>query len=460
MHDGEKKYGPNLTLPFKDFGGEKLLQFIWQFGYYNNSDLTTTEGDKLSIVFPGTPNKNGGPDFTAAKLKIGDATFFGNVELHLKTSDWEKHHHQTDAQYNNVILHVVFQHDKKLTHAIPVFELEPRISTLLLERYNFLLNADSFVPCYASIASVANLTWVSWKERLLVERLTRKSAQVLSLLTESNNHWEETLWWLLARNFGIKVNADAFEAMAKSIPLNVLAKHQSSIHQLEALLFGQAGLLNAEFEEEYPKLLQREYSYLQKKLSLTPVFISLQFLRMRPVNFPTVRLAQLAAFIHSSVHLFSKLLESKEVAEVKALFEVTVNDYWHYHYTFQQASPFKKKTLGEDAIDNIIINTVVPVLFAYGLRQKEERHKNKALRWLEEVEGEENSITKGFAALGVKSRTAYDSQALIELRNEYCTRKKCLQCSVGNAILKKEAMPSENNSYNAPGSFLKTFRQK
>jgi hypothetical protein len=443
MNEERKKFGPNLTLPFRDMGGEKLLQFIWQFGYFNSTDLTTTEGEKLSILFPGTLNKNGGPDFTAAKIRVGETTFFGNIEIHLRTSDWEKHRHQSDTQYRNVILHVVFQHDKIVNNAIPVLELEPRISTFLLERYNALMNADSFIPCSASVALVKELVWVSWKERLLVERLTRKSEYILSLLKESNDHWEETLWWLLARNFGSKVNSEAFEAIAKSISINVLAKHKSSIHQLEAILFGQAGLLNEKFEEEYPKLLQREYQYLQKKLLLQPVSIPLQFLRMRPVNFPTIRLAQLAMFAQQSSHLFSKILEAKEITEVKALFQVTANDFWHYHYTFRQISPFKKKTLGSDTTDTIIINTVIPVLFAYGVHHADEKYKEKALRWLEKIAPEKNGLTASFAQLGIKGQSAYDSQALIELKNEYCSPKKCLQCSVGNYLLKNEAIQTK-----------------
>lgn len=357
----------------------------------------------------------------------------------MQTSDWEKHQHQSDPQYNNVILHVVFRHDKELAHAIPVLELEPRISILLLERYNALLNAESFIPCATAVGSVKDLVWLAWKERLLAERLTRKAENILTLLRQSNNHWEETLWWLLARNFGVKVNADAFEAIAKSISINVLARHKGSIHQLEALLLGQAGLLNGEFADDYPKLLQREYNYLQKKLSLQPCPFPLQFLRMRPGNFPTLRLAQLAAMLHQSSHLFSKLLEASEVDEVKQLFQVTANDFWHYHYTFAQASPFKKKTLGAESIDNIVINTIIPVLFAYGHHHGEEKYKDRALRWLGKISAEKNYITKGFADLGITAKTAYDTQAFIELKNEYCSPKKCLHCSVGNKLLKREA---------------------
>ena len=439
---------PSAAVP--GYGRRKLLQFIWQFSYFNTANLATTEGEKLSIVFPGTWNKDGGPDFTAAKIKIGETTFFGNVELHLKTSDWERHGHDNDHQYRNVILHVVFQHDKELRNNIPVLVLEPRISTLLLERYNALMNADSFIPCGAAISSVKEITWVSWKERLLVERLTRKSAHILSLLHESHQHWEETLWRMLARNFGMKVNSEAFEAVAKSISITVLAKHKATIHQIEALLFGQAGLLNEDFDEEYPRLLQREYRYLQKKLSLQPVSVPLQFLRMRPVNFPTIRLAQLAALIYQSAHLFSKIIEANELSEMTALFQVTANDFWHYHYTFKQVAAFKKKTLGSAAIENIVINTIVPLLFAYGIYHSADHYKDKALRWLESLAGEKNAITTGFSRLGVNGRSAYDSQALIELKNEYCSQKKCLQCAVGNALLRREAMLSTANARPAP----------
>lgn len=418
---------------------EKLLQFIWQFGYFNNNNLTTAEGEKLSILFPGNLNTNGGPDFSSAKIRIGETTFFGNIELHLKTSDWEKHGHQTDRQYGNVILHVVFRHDRSLSHAIPVLELEPRISSLLLERYEALLQTSTFIPCETAVASVTDLVWMAWKERLLAERLTRKANSILELLSQSNFHWEETFWWLLARNFGMKVNSDAFEAVARSLSVIQLAKHKHSIHQLEALLFGQAGLLESVFEEDYPLLLQREYRYLQKKLSLQPVAVPLQFLRMRPGNFPTIRLSQLAALIQQSSHIFSKLLETEQLSAVTSFFDISANDFWHYHYTFHLASPFKPKTLGADSIQNIVINTLAPVLFAYGLHHGKEEYKEKALRWLSELAAEKNNITRGFALLGIKSKVAFDSQALIELKNEYCSHKRCLHCAVGASLLKREA---------------------
>lgn len=412
-----------------------MLQYIWQFQYFNKSELQTTAGEKLQIIFPGKLNSNQGPDFSNAQIKIDNTILVGSVELHLKSSQWNDHGHSSDANYKNVVLHVVFENDLPQS-TVPVLELQSRISNLLLDRYTDLMNATTFIPCAGSALQIKDITWLAWKERLLAERLTRKSAIVFKFLEENNAHWEESFWWMLARNFGVKVNSETFEALARSVSVNILAKHKNQIHQLEALLFGQAGLLNEVFLEDYPKLLQQEYNFLKKKYALNPIHSPIHFLRMRPGNFPTVRLSQLAALIQNSAHLFSKIMEMEKVSEVKKLFTVTANDYWHYHYRFDEASAFKKKNVGKEMIDNIIINTIVPVLFAYGLYYKEEKHKNKAILWLEEIAAETNSITKGFASLKLSNKTAFDSQAFIELKTHYCDHKHCLQCAVGNAILK------------------------
>lgn len=431
------------SLPFRETGGitERLLQFIWQFQYFNKSELTTTTGEPVQIIFPGQYNTNQGPDFSDAKIKIGKTTWAGTAELHIKTSDWKKHNHQGDKNYDNVILHVVWEEDTapdEVAYNIPVLELKNRVSKILLQRYEELMNSSSFIPCEKSIHSVRDITWKSWKDRLLAERLMRKAKTAETFLQQTNYHWEETFWWMLARNFGMKVNADAFEAMARSIPVNVLAKHKSQIHQLEALLFGQAGLLDGKFAEDYPKLLQREYKFLKEKYKLKPIHQPVHFLRMRPGNFPTIRLAQLAALISESAHLFSKIKEAKTVKELSNWFDVTANDYWHYHYRFDETAAFKKKKLGAAMIDNIIINTIAPVLFAYGSYHDEQKYKEKALKWLEQTAAESNSITKGFQQLGIENKNAFDSQALIELKNEYCNKKRCLDCGVGNAILKTQ----------------------
>jgi hypothetical protein len=415
---------------------EKLLQFIWQFQYFNRTNLQTTDGETTTIIFPGKLNTNQGPDFLDAKIKIGSTLLAGSVELHLKTSDWNRHRHSQDANYNNVILHVVLQHDNVFQNAMPVLDLGGRIPSLLLDRYTLLMNEAAFIPCATTLAQTRALTWFSWKERLVAERLTRKAKAVFQQLERTGNHWEETFWRLLARNFGIKVNAEAFEELAQTVPINILAKLRSSIHQLEALLLGQANLLNDEPKDEYTALLQREYRFLKTKWALTPIKSPIHFLRMRPGNFPTVRLAQLAMLVHTSSHLFSKVLEEGDLGNVKKGFQVTANDYWHYHYRPGQPSAYKPKNLGSSMADNIIINTLVPTLFAYGLHYSQEPHKEKAIRWLQELAAESNAVTDNFVQLSVSNRSAYDSQALLELKHAYCDERRCLQCAVGNTLLK------------------------
>jgi hypothetical protein len=416
---------------------ESLLQYIWKFQYFNKSALVIFDTEEvLQIINPGNFNTNQGPDFFAAKIKITDTTWAGNIELHIKSSDWKAHKHSNDKNYNNIILHVVWQHDVDLKLPFPTLELQNRVSKLLLSRYEELMNATSFIACEKMINHVNNIIWNSWKERLLIERLQNKSEVIFQYLNENNNHWEEAFWWLLAKNFGIKVNSDAFEKLARSISINILAKHKNQLQQVEALLFGQAGLLENTFNEAYPNLLKKEYNFLKAKYKLEPVKIPLHFLRMRPSNFPSVRLAQLAVLIQQSLHLFSKIKESNSLNEVKNLLDVTANDYWHYHYVLEETSAFKKKKLGAQMVNNILINTIIPVLFAYGHHHKENEFKDRAIQWLEQISAEKNTITNGYTKLGIANKNAFDSQALIQLKNEYCNKKRCLDCAVGNSIIK------------------------
>ena len=422
------------------FGGtgnksERLLQFIWQFQYFNKSELQTTTGEEIQIISQGTYNTNQGPDFNDAKVMIGKTTWAGSVELHILSSDWQKHKHQNDRNYNNVILHVVWEDDFP-NYNIPVLKLENRVAKILLQRYEELMNTKGFIPCEKTISSVKPIVLQSWKERLLAERLIRKSAIVETFLNESNHHWEETFWWLLARNFGTKINADVFEAMARSLPLLILARHKNQIHQLEALLMGQSNLLDGKFKGDYPIMLQKEYEFYKGKYKLQPNTIAPFFLRMRPGNFPTIRLAQLAMLIHHSEHLFSKIKETNSLKDVKKWLDITANDYWHYHYRFDEPSLFKKKNLGQAMGDNILVNTICTMLFAYGHFHKEQKYKDRALQWLEEITAESNAVTKGFQQVGLQNTNARDSQALIELKNEYCSKKRCLDCAIGNVLLK------------------------
>lgn len=419
---------------------ERLLQFIWQFQYYNTSQLTAEDGQPLKVIFQGNFHHNQGPDFTNGKIVLGNTTWAGNIELHLRASDWHRHRHSTDQHYNNTILHVVWDYDADIRHAdgsvIPTLVLKQRVSKVLLDHYIALLQSPKSVPCASFLPALNPLKWSMWKDRLAIERLQRKAGMVLQLYQQSNNHWEEVLWWMLARNFGTKVNADCFETIARSLPVNLLAKHKNQIHQLEGLLLGQVMLLNRTFEEDYPLLLQREYRFLQKKYSLRQINLPPQLLRMRPANFPTIRLAQLAMLIHRSSHLFSTITEADNIQAVKDLLNCTANDYWHYHYLLEEPTAYKPKQVGEQMVENIIINTIVPVVFAYGQFNNNAAQKEKALQWLSQIAPEENTITKQWKQQGVSVANASDSQALIELKNIYCTERRCLDCAVGNAVLK------------------------
>lgn len=418
---------------------ERLLQFIWQLQYFNTTQLETTDGEALQIINPGQINNNQGPDFLQSSIKIAGTTWVGNIEVHTKSSLWNTHKHHEDSHYGNVILHVVWQNDAVINNptAIPVLTLQDKTPKLLLQQYEALMHHTGIIPCENSAATVSLLTWTSWKERLAIERMERKAHSIRQNLTKTENHWEEIFWWLLARNFGVTVNSEAFECIARSISISILAKHKAQIHQLESLLFGQANLLQGRFTEDYPNMLTREYNFLRKKYKLQPINYPLLFLRMRPQNFPSIRLAQLAQLIHHSKHLFSSIKEATELNTVKKLLQVTANDYWHYHYRFDDMSPFKEKTLGQQMVNNIIINTIVPVLFSYGHLMKENRYTKKAMQWLMETPPEENTLTRKWTRLGVANESAMDSQALTELTREYCTYKNCLSCAIGNAILKK-----------------------
>jgi hypothetical protein len=264
-----------------------------------------------------------------------------------------------------------------------------------------------------------------------------KSESIFRILDETKYHWEETFWWLIAANFGLKINSDTFRKIAQSLPLPLLARHKNNVIQLEAFLFGQAGLLQKEFDEDYPRLLKKEYEFLRKKYSLEHVPENLHFLRMRPANFPTIRLAQLAMLLHNSEHLFSKIKDTASANELKKMFEIQANDYWNYHYIFDEKSDFQIKRLGVQMINNILINTVVPIVFSYGLHHDDEQYKEKAIQWLAEMPSEKNHITKGFEKLGYSNKNAFDSQALIQLKNYYCEEKQCLECAIGVSLLKK-----------------------
>ncbi len=420
---------------------EDLLHYLWRTRRFEGTNLHTTQGEPLQILQPGTHNSDGGPDFTDARLRIGDTTWAGNVEMHLLASDWRRHGHQHDRAYDNVILHVVLEEDEPILRAngerIPCLEMRQLIPAKLATTYQKLLHNEHWIPCQHHFAAVLEMTKSLWLERLLVERLEQKTQVIAQALERNGNNWEETFYQMLARNFGLKTNAEPFELLARSTPLLTLMKHKNSLSQMEALLFGQSGLLERAFEDAYPNQLKREYAFLQKKYTLTPLLgESWQFLRMRPASFPTIRIAQLATLLFQTNHLFSKMLVAKNATELENMFELKLSNYWLTHYVFDKESKHSPKQLGKSTIHLFIINTIAPFLFLYGKRRSEAHFQDRAFALLEAVPAEKNRIIRQWRALGMAPNSAYQTQALLQLKNQYCDQKRCLDCAIGNAILK------------------------
>ncbi len=419
---------------------EDFLHYIWKHKLFSNDNLETTDGEKISIESVGMHNIDSGPDFFNAKIKIGQTLWAGNVEMHLRSSDWQKHNHNTDKEYDNIIPHVVLENDSELKRKnnsnIPTLSLKGIINEKFISRYESLLGSRHRIPCEEEISKVNTFTVDTWLERMLVARLERKSIDVLERLKQNKNNWEETFYHLLAKNFGFKLNAQPFEELARSLPLPVLAKHRNNLLQAEAMLFGPAGFLSKKYTEKYPASLKKEFDFLKAKFRLADgIHAPWKFLRLRPANFPTIRIAQFAKLVHSSSHLFSKILECEQVEQVVKLFDVSASEYWDTHYIFGKTSPALRKNLGRNAIENIIINTAAPVIFSYGMYRNEEKFKETALKFLEDIPAENNSIIKKWESLGIKSGSAFRSQALLELMNEYCIEKKCLSCGIGNKLI-------------------------
>ena len=420
---------------------ENFLHFLWRFRRFDHTDLISTTGEKIEIIHPGEHHNHAGPDFSNARVRINGTQWAGNVEMHLKSSEWCSHNHQNDDAYKNVILHVVMEEDepvrRKNGDRIPCLEMKKRVPAKLLGTYQKILHNEYWIPCQHQLHAVSDMTKNLWLDRLLVERLERKTENIKSVLLKNKMDWEETFYQFTARNFGLKINVEPFELMARSLPQNILARHKDNLLQIEAMIFGQAGMLEKDFEDDYPNRLKKEYLFLKKKFNLSPINPAMwKFLRLHPGNFPTVRLAQFSKLIHRSVHLFRKILEIETLKEIEDLFSVKLNGYWLTHYTFEKESEKRNKSFGKQAIHLLTINTIVPFLFLYGNEIKEEDYKDKALRLLEELKPEKNSIIKGWENLGVQAESAYQTQALLQLKNEYCDKRRCLDCSIGGAILK------------------------
>ena len=433
---GQRLVVPRPAVPCqKNIMKEEFLYYLWENRLTDNA-LTTMEGELVEVVATGYRNTDSGPDFLEARVQIGDKLWAGHVEIHVKSSDWNRHGHQTDKAYQNVILHVVYENDTK-ANTLPTLELKGHFDETLFANYQRFISSKNWIPCEKTIAQVPVFTRLSWLDRMAVERLESKSESVNKILETNQFDWEDALYKLLMRYFGLKVNNEAFETLANLLPFKTLLKHADNLLQVEAMLIGCAGFLEDDFTEEYPLLLKREFAVMKAKFNLLAMPAErFKFMRMRPSNFPTIRLAQMAQLIHKNGCLFSKIRESKNVEEVRALFDVAASGYWETHYRFEAVSETKPKHLGNATADLLIINAVVPLLFCYGKLHKDELVCETAMQFLEETENENNAIIRHFASCGIAAQNAMQTQALLHLYNIYCKRKRCLECRIGNVLLK------------------------
>ncbi|MBK9734892.1 MAG: DUF2851 family protein [Saprospiraceae bacterium] len=421
--------------PFK----EEFLHYLWRTKKLPLHHYQTTEGHTLDIIDFGTYNTDSGPDFFNGKINIDGTIWAGNIEMHVFSSDWLKHKHQYDAAYENVILHVVYENDIPVSSShtlIPTLELKGKIPKSYINNYLNLIQSTNKIPCQHLISNVDKGKINLWKYTLTVERLENKSSLVNEIFTESRGDWEETLYIMLAKYFGSKVNKEPFEQLARSLPLSIIHKNKNNRTAFESLFFGQAGMLLADYKDDYFVKLKSEFQYQQKKYKLKPINpVSWKFSKLRPVNFPTIRIAQFVGLMYGVTFLFSRIREAERPEEIKKMLQSNVDEYWLTHYKFGTTSALKSKRIGEDFMNVLLINTIAPLLFCYGKFIGEDKYKEMAISILEDIPGENNAIIRLWKSLEITSSSAFDSQALIQLKSMYCDQYKCLSCKIGNELI-------------------------
>ena len=420
---------------------EDFLHYLWKFKKFDTLNLKTFNGEEITITNSGHYLQLAGPDFFNAQITIANQKWAGNVEIHLKSSDWYVHHHERDENYDNVILHVVWEHDteifRKNNSEIPVLELKNYVDQETVLNYKKLMTPKSWIFCEKELKSIDQFVFKNWQERLFFERLERKSKPIFELLQQTNSDWEAVLFCLLAKNFGLNTNGVPFYKMAQSIPFSIIRKESFEVENVEALFFGFAGLLETEKEDVYYKNLKSKFVYLLHKYQLEKLeFQSVQFFKHRPDNFPTIRLSQLANLYHNQQNLFSKLITPSSLQSMYEVFQVSASSYWLDHYQFDKLSPKKKKQLSKSFIDLIIINTIIPLQFTYAKSQAKEVSE-EIIALLEGVSSEKNAILDKFISFGITPNNAFESQSLLQLKNEYCNNSRCLECAIGIELLKK-----------------------
>jgi hypothetical protein len=393
---------------------------------------------QIEVVSTGEYNRDAGPDFFNAMIRIGNTLYAGNVEIHINSSDWYRHAHHYDKAYDSVILQVVLNNDTEVRRTsgeiIPTAEIQ--FESRLINNYSHLLSNESWIPCQQFLHGIDPLRIRTWLESLCLRRLDQKSLVIERALHKNRNSWEETFYQQLARNFGFSLNGSAFDLLARSLPFRILLRHRDSKFQLESILFGQAGMLDCDNGDDYFKALREEYQFFRRKFRLKPLEKHLwKFLRLRPANFPTIRIAQFAAYLHETPSLFSAILETADMKDIARFFKVSASEYWDTHYVFNKPSEMRVKNLGLFAIRSVIINTVVPVLYFYGRKRSMQEYCEHAVNLLRAIPGETNSVTNKWRKFGIVADNACISQALLQQKNEFCNFRRCLECETGNIII-------------------------
>lgn len=419
---------------------EDFLHYLWKFKKFDSLNLKTFNEEEITINNVGQYLELSGPDFFNAQITIDNQKWAGNVEIHLKSSDWYVHHHERDSAYENVILHVVWEHDTEIFRQnnieIPVLELKNYVDTLMISNYQSLMAPKSWIFCEKQFKEINEFVLKNWQERLFFERLERKSKPIEELLEQTNQDWEAVLFCLLAKNFGLNTNGEIFLKIVQSIPFSIIRKESFELENLEALLLGTAGLLDSEKEDRYFKDLKFRYFYLLHKYQIEKKIVEpVQFFKHRPDNFPTIRLSQLANLYHIHQNLFSKISSPSALKEIYEMFQVSASAYWQNHYQFDKESPKKRKKLSKSFIDLILINTIIPLQFAYAKSQGKEISED-LISVLNEVASEKNAVLDKFSFFGIKPKNAFESQSLLQLKSEYCNKSRCLECAIGMELLK------------------------
>lgn len=418
---------------------EDLLHLVWKLKKLDFTNLTTTDGDTIQIKNFGFHNQNSGPDFLNGEVIIGDTTWVGHIEMHINSTDWTKHNHQKDKAYNNVILHVVYNDDGPILNEsgqpIPTLILKDRISQSTIGNYENLAANQDWIPCAPSIHKTDMIKNSFFLEKVLIERLQAKCQRIEDILKHNNNDWEDTLYRLLLKYLGLKVNSSAFEQLAHVTPYSILKKLSDKSIALEALLLGQAGLLNDNSDAYFDKLL-KEYTHYKNKYDLIAMTgVEWRFSKLRPANFPTIRIAQISQLYYKAPQLFNDILHVSSITDIYEKLDITASSYWDTHYLPDKESESKPKKMGQMTKELIVINVIVPLLFTYGQKTANEYYKDKALDLLQKVKAENNMIIRNWKQLGMSAKSAFDTQALLQLKNEYCNNFNCLNCRIGQTIL-------------------------